>query len=212
MATRFELHGAWLSGPVYKVGLMLALCGEPFDYVHVNLRGGDHKKPEFLKRQRYGQVPMLVDLSNGLELTQAASILEYLSAKLGKFAGATEEERIRAREWMYWDYDRLAPHVGRARSMRLGFRSMPFDVAAMHHNEASAALKVLDDHLDSRNWLVGSAPTIADIEVYGSINYAAAGGFDLAQYKHLSAWTARFMALKGFGTQEELLPKESRKA
>ena len=31
MAARYELHGIWLSGPAYKVGLMLSLCGEPFD-------------------------------------------------------------------------------------------------------------------------------------------------------------------------------------
>ncbi len=55
MAARFELHGIWLSGPAYKVGLMLSLCGEPFDYVHVNLRGGEHKSPAFLAKQRLGR-------------------------------------------------------------------------------------------------------------------------------------------------------------
>src|SRR5262245_26543269 len=34
MTKRFTLHGIWLSGPTYKVALMLSLCGEPFDYVH----------------------------------------------------------------------------------------------------------------------------------------------------------------------------------
>jgi glutathione S-transferase len=212
MPARYELHGIWLSGPTYKVGLMLAMCGEPFDYVSVNLRAGEHKSPAFLAMQRYGQVPLLVDKGNGRKLTQSASILEYLAEHLGKFAGDTEEEKIEAREWMFWDFDRLAPNVYRSRAMRIGFRSMPFDTAAMYFNEGNMALKVLDDHLKGRDWLVGKGPTIADIDLYGVIDYTAVGGFNLAQYGNLSAWIQRFKALKGFGLPEQVLPKESRTA
>jgi glutathione S-transferase len=212
MAARYELHGIWLSGPAYKVGLMLSMCGEPFDYVHVNLRAGEHKAPAFMAKQRFGQVPLLIDNGNGRKLCQSASILEYLAEMLGKFAGDTIEEKIEAREWMFWDFDRLAPPIYRSRGMRLGLRSMPFDTAAMYFTEGNVALKVLDDHLAGRNWLVGKGATIADIDLYGVIDYAAAGGFDLAQYKNISAWIARLKALNGFGTPDQILPKESRKA
>jgi glutathione S-transferase len=194
------------------VGLMLSLCGEPFDYVHVNLRGGEHKKPEFMAKQRFGQVPLLIDNGNGRNLCQSASILEYLAEMLGKFAGDTIEEKIAAREWLFWSFDRLAPNIYRSRGMRLGLRSMGFDTAAMYFTEGNVALKVLDDHLAGKNWLVGNGPTIADIDIYGVIEYAAAGGFNLAQYANVSAWIARFKALKGFGTPDHILPKETRKA
>jgi glutathione S-transferase len=212
MAARYELHGIWLSGPAYKVGLMLSLCGEPFDYVHVNMRAGEHKTPAFMAKQRFGQLPLLVDNGNGRKLCQSASILEYLAEMLGKFAGDTIEEKIEAREWMFWDFDRLAPNIYRSRGMRLGFRSMPFDMAAMYFTEGNAALKVLDDHLAGRDWLVGKGATIADIDLYGVLDYAAAGGFNLAQYKNISAWIVRLKALKGFGSPEQIMPKESRKA
>jgi glutathione S-transferase len=212
MPARYELHGFWPSGPTYKVGLMLALCGEAFDYVSVNLRAGEHKKPEFLARQRFGQVPLLIDKGNGRALTQSASILEYLAEHLGSFAGDTEEEKIAAREWMFWDFDRLAPNIYRSRGMRLGLRSMTFETASMYFNEGNTALKVLDEHLAGRSWVVGSGPTIADIDIYGVLDYAAAGGFDLAQYKNISAWISRFKGLKGFASPEQVLPKESRKA
>jgi glutathione S-transferase len=212
MAARYELHGIWLSGPAYKVGLMLSMCGEPFDYVHVNLRAGEHKTPAFMAKQRFGQVPLLIDNGNGRKLCQSASILEYLAEMLGKFAGDTMEEKIEAREWMFWEFDRLALPIYRSRGMRLGLRSMPFDTAAMYFTEGNIALKVLDDHLAGRDWLVGKGATIADIDLYGVIDYAAAGGFNLAQYKNISAWIARFKALKGFGSPEQILPKESQKA
>ena len=54
MPARYTLHGIFASGPTYKVGLMLSLAGEHFDYVHVNLREGEHKRPEYLAKQRFG--------------------------------------------------------------------------------------------------------------------------------------------------------------
>jgi glutathione S-transferase len=212
MAARFTLHGIWLSGPAYKVGLMLALAGEKYDYVHVNLRAGEHKKPEFLSQQRFGQVPLLVDGKKGLKLAQSASILEYLAAELGKFGGETEQERIEAREWMFWDFDRLAMNVYRLRGQRLGLRSIAQPIAEMHFAEGNVALKVLDDHLKGRDWLVGGGLTIADIDVYGVVAYAPAGGFVLAQYENVSAWMKRLESLPGFKPNADLLPKATQAA
>ena len=47
MAAPYKLHGVWLSGPTYKVGLMLSMTGQKFDYEYVNLREGAHQKPEY---------------------------------------------------------------------------------------------------------------------------------------------------------------------
>lgn len=210
MAPRFTLHGIWLSGPTYKVGLMLSLCGEPFDYVHVNLREGEHKKPGFLARQRYGQVPLLEDSNNGRKLCQAAAILDHLADVTGKFGGATLDERLAAREWMYWDYDRLAHGIYRTRAVTMGFRTYPEPVAANYVAEGEAGLAVLEAHLKSRDWLVGEAPTIADIDVYGVVAYAEAGGFAMADHPALGAWMKRMAALPGFGAPEDILPKQSR--
>jgi glutathione S-transferase len=209
MAARFTLHGIWLSGPTYKVGLMLALAGESFNYKHVNLRAGEHKQPGFLARQRYGQVPLLEDSKTGLQLCQSASILEYLVDQLGKFGGGSPQEKIEAREWMFWDFDRLAMHVYRMRAQRLGIRSAGQPVVEMHFTEGNIALKVLDDHLKGREWLVGKGMTIADIDIYGVVSYAPAGGFILAQYGNLSAWMARMEAQPGFRPHDQLLPKAS---
>ena len=212
MPARYTLHGSFRSGPTYKVALMLALAGEPFDYVHVNMREGEHKQPAYLARQRFGQVPLLVDNENGRQLCQSASILEYLADRIGKFGGANLDERIRAREWMFWDFDRLAPHIYRPRAARAGFRQFDPAVIAQHETEGKAALKVLDDHLAGRSWLVGDAPTIADIDVYGVIAYAPDGGYDLGAYPNLSAWKQRVEALPGFAAPEQLLPQQTKAA
>jgi len=212
VAARFTLHGVFLSGPTYKVGLMLSLAGEPFDYVHVNLREGEHKQPAFLAKQRFGQVPLLVDNSNGRHLCQSASIMEYLADTLGKFGGATLEERVLAREWMYWDFDRLAPAIYLSRGMKLGFRASTPELVELFASDGNAALKVLDSHLAGRSWLVGEGPTIADIDVYGVVAYASDGGFDLGVYPNIAAWIKRFEALPGFGAAGSLLPPATKAA
>lgn len=191
---------------------MLSLAGEPFDYVHVNLREGEHKQPAFLAKQRFGQVPLLVDNANGRHLCQSASIMEYLADTLGKFGGASLEERIAAREWMYWDFDRLAPAIYRSRGMKLGFRPATPEMVELCANEGNAALKVLDSHLAGRSWIVGEGPTMADIDIYGVVAYAGEGGFDLAAYPNVAAWVKRFEALPGFGDARSLLPQGTKAA
>src|ERR671910_202381 len=147
MPARLELNGVFLSGPTYKVGLMLALAGEPFDYVHVNPMAGEHKQPLYLAKQRYGQVPLLVDRNNGRHLCQSAAILEYLADTLGKFGGATLDERLQAREWLYWDFDRLAAPLYKARVVKAGFRKAPPEVVEDCIASAKTSLAVLEGHL-----------------------------------------------------------------
>lgn len=212
MTARFTLSGIWLSGPTYKVALMLALSGEPFHYTHLNLRAGEHKQPGYRARQRFGQVPLLEDAQNGRCLSQAAAILEYLADMTNRFGGATLDERLAIREWLYWDYDRLTPGVYRSRGVKLGFRSVSQAVAEAWYEEGCAGLQVLEEHLAGREWMTGEMPGIADIDIYGVVHYAPAGGFRMHDYPAVSAWAQRMRALPGFGDPEELLPRESRVA
>ncbi|WP_162820295.1 glutathione S-transferase family protein [Microvirga calopogonii] len=212
MPTRFELHGFAFSGPTYKVALALSLLGEPFDYVHVDLMGGEHKQPSYLFRQRYGQVPMLVDRNNGRQLCQSAAILEYLADMMGRFGGANLDERLQVREWMYWDFDRLAAPLYKARVIKIGFRQASPDVFEDCVAAAKNALSVLENHLAGRTWLVGEAVSIADIDIYGVVTFSNQAGIELAAYPRVSAWTGRVEALPGFKAQKDLLPMESRVA
>jgi glutathione S-transferase len=212
MPARFELNGVFLSGPTYKVGLMLALAGEPFDYVHVNLSEGEHKQPPYLSKQRYGQVPLLVDRNNGRHLCQSAAILEYLADTLGRFGGATLDERLQVREWLYWDFDRLAPAIYRSRGIRLGFMKGGEESLEFCAANAASALRTLDRHLAGKDWIVGEGMTIADIDIYGVLVYAGEAAVDLAPYPNVAAWLKRVEALPGFESPKDLLPAGSREA
>jgi glutathione S-transferase len=208
MSARFELYGLFLSGPSYKVALMLSLAHEPFAYHHMDLRAGAHKTDAFRAISRYGQVPALVDTSNGMKLVQSSVILDYLADKTGKFGGATLAERYEAREWLFWEFERLAGNLYRPRAAKLGFRTFDPAVLDQYMGEGNAALAHLETCLTGRDWLVGEGLTIADIDIYGVVYYAPDGGYDLSAYPHVAAWKARIEALPGYAAPEDLMPTQ----
>ena len=205
---RFTLHGSNMSGPTYTAGLMLSLCRHPFSYIHVNLREGQHKQPDYLVKNRYGQVPALRD--GQMFLVQSAAILEHLSESLKKFDGKTPLEKIRIREWLFWQWDKLAVPLLRLRARNRGFRQFGDEIRTMYDTEAKAALAVIEHELAKSDWIVGKKPTIADIGVYAVVRYAPEALIDLTPYPNVSAWKKRIEALPGFGTPEQILPMESK--
>ena len=212
MAAPYKLHGVWLSGPTYKVGLMLSMTGQKFDYEFVNLREGGGQKPEYKAKSRWGQVPCLTVAATGKNLVQSAAILGYLAQATGKFAGANPDEQQEIREWMLWTADKCAPPVSRLRAAARGIRSFGAEVTEMYTGEGKAVLTALDDHLKGRNWIVGQAASIADIDAYGVFSYAAEAKLPVADYANVAAWMKRFEALPGFGKAETILPQESKAA
>ncbi|EEB71964.1 glutathione S-transferase [Ruegeria sp. R11] len=58
--------------------------------------------------------------------------------------------------------------------------------------------KLMETHLDGRNWLAAETITIADIAGYSYIAHAPEGGVDLAPYPNLRAWLNRIEAEDNF--------------
>jgi glutathione S-transferase len=209
MAAAYTLYGSFLSSPTYKVGLMLSLCGLPFDYRHIDLAKRQQKSPDFLAINRYGQVPAIAH--EGRYLCQANTILEYIAEQTGRFGGATPDERQRIREWLVWETDRLEPGINR---MRFFERFAKADPAVMDYTRqhAVAGLTVLNDLLADRPFLVADAATIADISIYCIVAYMEEGKFDATDWPAVQGWMGRMAAQPGFMPPYELLPKADRDA
>ena len=203
--SKVTLYGIWLSGPTYKAGLALSLMGQPFAYKHVDLRAGAHKQPEYLAINRFGQVPALVD--GDVTLCQSGAILLYLADKFGKMGGKTAEDKARVREWLFWEYDRLAGNIYRPRAIKRGFMKADDNVHQLYLGQAGDALKVLDGALAKSPFLVGGEATVADVAVYGDVAYAGEAEIDLGSYANIKAWMSRVEALPGFKKYEDVLPK-----
>ncbi len=205
---RFTLYGVAASPNTYTAALMLALCRHPFSYIHVSLRDGAHKQADYLVKNRYGQVPALRD--GQTYYVQSAAILLHVSEALGKFDGKTPMERGRIREWLFWQWDKLAVPVYRLRARNKGIRQFGDEVRVMYDTEAKAALAVLEQDLLKNEWVAGKKVTAADIGIYSVLRFCHDAGVDLGNYPAVSNWKSRIEALPGFATPEQLLPLESR--
>ncbi len=204
---RLVLHGSFTSSSTYKPMLFLALGGLPFSFRTVNLKIGVQKQPAHLALNRYGQVPVLQH--RGLTLVMSNVILDYLARTTGKFEGATEQDRIQAREWLGWENDAIS-NVARVRHFARFRPDVDQKIVDYFRPGAEAALDFIDRHLAGRHWLVGEHCTIADIGCWGRMVFMAEGGMSLDKRPHAAAWRDRLMAMPGFALPYDLIPKKDR--
>jgi glutathione S-transferase len=197
------LFGSFTSSSTYKPMLYLALARLPFSFRTVNLKLGVQKAPEHLARNRYGQVPVLHH--RGLTIVQSNVILDHLARTTGHFEGRTEQECWTAREWLSWEADAIT-NVAKVRHYSR-FRSVDPAVMAYFRPLAEAAIGFVDRALADRDWLVGEAPTIADIGCWGRMVFMAEGGLDIARWPNVEAWSRRLAAMPGFALPYDLIPK-----
>ena len=59
------------------------------------------------------------------------------------------------------------------------------------------ALRLMDDHLKSRDWFVGDAMSLADICLFAYTHVADEADFDLALYPKVIEWMERIMTQPG---------------
>jgi glutathione S-transferase len=135
--------------------------------------------------------------------------LRYLAATLGTFGAKTEAEDWRLQEWLAWEADRLLPGIGRTRFFA---RFMKTDPAVVDYfrKVAEMGLKMLDDQLAGRDFLLGRRATIADIGCYGALVHAAEGQIELGAWRNIKPWCGRIQSLPGFKPPYDLLPQADR--
>lgn len=192
------------SGHSYKVALALRLMGVPFEQRAVDLNlPREERSEDFRCAALFGEVPALVD-EEGLCVCQSNAILDHLARRYGKCDGTTPGERTRVREWLSWEANRLAmsfPHL------RFSRRFTP--AGAVLETYWSARMLADFDRLDlalrERSFLLGEAPTIADISCCGYLYWTDQAGVDLAPWPAISAWLARISSLPGWSAPYDLL-------
>ena len=201
-----NFYGHFLSVPSCKVGLMLSMAGIPHAYHHVDLMAGAQKEPSFQALNHFAQVPVIVQAEKAI--CQSDVILAYLAEQFGKLGGGSEEERLRVREWLCWQADRLW-NITRARG-QIKFQNGAPAVVEQLQNGARDALGVLDAHLEGRKFIIGEGPTIADVACFTVIAHADDADIDISDWSAITVWQARMLAQGGCAAPGDVMAKESR--
>jgi glutathione S-transferase len=190
------LHQMQMSGNCYKVRLAARQLGIPITLKNYPLHDGSTRKPEFLKLNPNGKVPVL-EFEDRRTLPESGAILFHLSDGT-ILQPANAWDRAQMLQWMFFEQYSHEPYVAVARYW-LTF-APPQELEKKRHfvpewqAKGNAALSVMEGHLRSHDWFAGNDYSIADIALYAYTHCAANGGFDLEDFPAVSAWIARVAA------------------
>ncbi|GEO39822.1 glutathione S-transferase [Skermanella aerolata] len=190
-----KLYHHPLSGHAHRARLFVSLLGLPHELVEVDLKAGEHKTPEFLKLNSFGQVPVLDD--DGIVIADSNAILVYLARKAGRTDWLPEDPSGAAgvQRWLSAAAGEVAYGPAAARLITVfGAKFNAEEVIARAH----VFLKRLENQLTGQDWLVGGRPTIADVAIYSYVARAPEGNVDLSGYPAVNAFLRRIEELPGF--------------
>jgi GST-like protein len=187
-----------------KVSIMLEEIGLPYEPHLVDITKNETWGPEFLSLNPNGKIPAIIDPDGPggkpLALFESGAILVYLAEKTGKLIPADAAERYETLQWVMFQMAAIGPMFG-----QVGFfhkfagkeieDKRPRD---RYVAEATRLLKVLDDRLEGREWIMGDY-SIADVATLGwvrnLIGFYEAG--DLVKFddlKNVPGWLERGLA------------------
>ena len=193
------LHDNLSSGNGYKVRLLLARLGIPFERIEYDIDRGETRTPEFLRRiNPNGRIPVL-ETDDGEFLAESNAILFYL-ADGTPFLPEGRLERARVLRWMFFEQYSHEPNVATPRYWATHGVEMTEErrlSLGTKRKLGHDALGVMERHLSQNDFFVAGRYTVADIALYAYTHVAHEGGFDLAGYPAVRAWIYRVAAQPG---------------
>jgi glutathione S-transferase len=198
------LYGNSGSGHSYKPALFLALAAISYEVRPVNLElPRVERSPDFRAASPYGEVPVLIE--DGVALAQSNAILLHLARRHHRFGARDEAGWDLLTQWLFWEANRVGFSVPNLRAVYRFARDTPADVVRWLHARAMDDLGRLEGELQDKAFLLGTAPTIADIACSAYLFWLDQAGIDVAELPAIGAWLDRIRALPGFRPAEELL-------
>ena len=155
-----------------KASIMLEETGLPYEPHLVSFETNDQMSPEFLSLNPNNKIPALLDPhgpdGKPLALWESGAILLYLADKTGQLLPRDATVRYEAIQWLMFQMGGIGPMFG-----QLGFfhKFAGKDIEDKRPRDRYAAestrlLRVLDQRLQGRDWVMGADYSIADIAIF----------------------------------------------
>jgi GST-like protein len=188
-----------------KAAIMLEETGLPYEPHLVNFDTHDQLSAEFLALNPNNKIPAIIDPSGPdgrpLGLFESGAILMYLAEKTGRFMLPTAAGRYETLQWLMWQMGGVGPMFG-----QVGFfhkfagrdyeDKRPRD---RYVGEARRLLKVLNERLEGRAWVMGALYTIVDMAIFPWVRnligfYGAASLVQIEQFPNVTRVLETFVA------------------
>ena len=191
-----RLYDYFESGNAYKVRLLLAQLGIPFERVELDILKGETRTPAFLAKNPNHRIPLL-EWPDGRTLAESNAILFHL-AEGSPLLPEDRFERAQALQWMFFEQYSHEPYIAVVRFWHFSGQ------LESHRSELDAkmergyhALGVMEQQLARRAFFVGERYSVADIALYAYTHVADEGGFELARFPSLQHWLERVRSQPG---------------
>jgi len=152
-----------------RARILLEECELPYQLHAVDLRKGEHRKPEFLALNPAGAIPVLVDDDGPgdvpLTLTQSSAILLYLAEKTGRFLPTDPAERIVCYQWLFCAATDCATATGLIYLSKAVMPDKSEANSVWWEERLLRQLRVADARLARHEWLAGPL-SVADFALY----------------------------------------------
>ena len=159
-------------------------------YEHVPVEVAKAKSPEHLKINPNGHLPALED--DGHIIWESMAINLYLAEKYAKspFWPSTPEGHADCYKWSFWGMTECEQHLLTLLVNRIFLPPDQRDEKAAQKavDTLKAPLKVLDDQLKGREYILGKDFTIADLNPASVLSFALLVKLDLSATPTAAAW------------------------
>jgi glutathione S-transferase len=153
-------------GPTRSIRVRWTLqeLGVDFEPIRVNLLAGEHQRPEFLKINPAGKIPVLVD--GDRILTESVAIVLYLAEKYSDkgLMPASLNERAQVNRWLLFAATELEQplwRISRHTALYPEEQRLPADVV-LASGEFKAMASVLEKHMQGRQFVATDSVSVAD--------------------------------------------------
>lgn len=191
-----KLYHYPLSGHAHRAALFLSVAGIEHELINIDLAAGEHKRPEFLALNAFGEVPVLDD--GGIIIADSLAILIYAARKIGPSHWLPADPVVEAgiQRWLSAAAGKIA--YGACAARLITVFGAAFDAEEVI-GRAHATLAVMEQTLAGQRWIAATAePSIADIALYSYVARAPEGNVDLSGYSRVQVWLRHIEALPGF--------------
>jgi len=180
----------------YKARLLLAQLGLAYERIPVDIFNGETLTDEYARMNPQRTTPVLATEQG--YLPESNAILLYLAAGT-QFLPDDPFQVAQVVQWLIYEQTDVIPTIAGLRFRLLVGRLAADDPDAVRRRDAAQlVLRLLDDHLSTRDFFVGGRYTIADIGIYGYSHRAHEAGIDMQPYANVRAWFARVEQQPGY--------------
>ena len=173
----------------YKISVALEELDIPYNVHVVNLQSGDQKKPEFLKLNPNGRIPVIVDTDNdNLSIMESGAQLIYLAEKAGKLLPTETKARSKVMQWLMFQMGGIGPMMGQA---NVFYRYWPGEkiqpAIDRYQNEGRRLFEVMETRLRDNEYLADDF-SIADIANWCWVRIYKWSGINIDGLDGLQRW------------------------